>query len=1786
MTKSMEAMTHVARVLGKALGSIPGQSLATFHRALGLQFLIDVAKAANASSQASAQEAPMAIIIAEDSSRTDETLFVTQNDLVRYRQGGNRVALTQAALSHESNIGVFREVMGRSYPDRANGALSLERISLIIWDDLLPDLSDNEVLKGCLTEILTTLRDLYQLSSARLSGPWNVLWLSHVNDGLANLARLNRGWTETQLIRALFSCFGLPAPNMSHGHYSSTSTSVGKTFSSAVKKWWNDPHFVRESSSFLVQRNKDGKSHSTLAPCSFANLDDIYRASFETPIYFFKWLMSRWSHDERWMLDERDFLSPRYTGSKTKASITLENKSLRLPSTGANDIFMVSCRIEADSGVSPSLEIRVPVASDASHMRELDTRIEVVPRAGSIQWSQSSVTFGESELVITGDFKFDRIQNLTSDSEATIFDVDIRIPQSDPLVGLVPDSTHLRCLQVIDEDGRIYFFDGQRKPKVVNTVVATEDGVPWTLDDAPTTIGLLIRDPSPKVDGKQPEISNLPGWFSSLLTMPQHLEVATRSGYVTFLRTGGRASHQSPLIAAAYDEVLAVEPASRANAQSARGKFEEMLSSSLLSKKLQESNFHFMVSEDIAFSNPSADYFKGFITDQPTFASLSGQDNFDLDQEFLDSSEVQNFREAIARLDISQSLNDVGGYQRPWPSKTSWRHLFEDRKPELEGYLRSYSELVEFARRRGNPLEIFWSSYPFSFSVWDLSRESSHCSAVLLSPLHPIRLAWLASVEATLWESVNANQFLGTVEGWNFPFFGPGPNSSSPYFAVQSDTGDDQLFLGWSMLVATEGNSYSAPMSPRNIAGTSGLGTSPTGFNASTAKSALSAFKKLTPHLTSITIDLARQTEAPRIREVDNAVVDVMRRWSVDTDYYPGGVHVLDSTRRLGEPPLDSVASLLDSETGSRLSWRRYETRSDGNIRSNLRLLQDPGLQVLIEFGGGANGFIDDIPLKRFSADSESKKNQNISVMSPSIADGVGWQVFAEALRAVEGPENRPMIQAKLSKRLLTDGGADWVITGEGFIAPTTISRLLSEPGSAANGQMLWEWQPPVLDKDGAEINRRPFFSVARIPKALEADIRSLLAQLNESLPSDLASRVLRQLGSRGVGLATLLASGGTHTLGALGFYLTYELLDKVATPKATRYIIPLDSAKVFLENLAADTTKKTDQRADLLEILMTDDTIQLRPIEIKFYGLGGSSSSANLPDSGDASLREAKAQAQRSREQLDVICANHEVSLEERKSASSALWRNALANLLEAAGKLSPKSDPAQLGRVLSGVLAGTSSVTSATPLVLYFKHGATTKQGEQFAVFDSKMLVDGSDVNVLVSETAYAFESLTVENSQLVERLDELLNYDELAGATSQPTGEQVEDNPDEVEKSSPSTPEPSWKVKSDQTEEANPPAPEIHHGVQFSVGRSLQDGSEVTFWPSNTGLTHMNMGVVGNLGTGKTQFIKSMIRQLWNESARVQNNPISFLIFDYKKDYSDSKFLDSVGGRAYPAYKIPINVFEIHGEVNRPAAYRKAVSFISTITKIYGNVGERQKQQLSSAIVDLYLRPSVNRPPTMEEVRESYMARANEPDSVVGILDRFVQQEVFDDASENTVSFKEFLGTRVSVLTLSELGNDSDTKNAIVTVMLDLYYNYMTRTKKENFFGENQSLRKLSSFLLVDEANMIMRKDFEVLTDLLLQGREFGFGVILASQYLSQFKTSKNDYAEALLTWMIHQVPNLSAGQLTKLGIGADTASLAAKVASLGPHKGLWHSFGHTGLIRGTPFFELGHEGAVRP
>jgi hypothetical protein len=250
-----------------------------------------------------------------------------------------------------------------------------------------------------------------------------------------------------------------------------------------------------------------------------------------------------------------------------------------------------------------------------------------------------------------------------------------------------------------------------------------------------------------------------------------------------------------------------------------------------------------------------------------------------------------------------------------------------------------------------------------------------------------------------------------------------------------------------------------------------------------------------------------------------------------------------------------------------------------------------------------------------------------------------------------------------------------------------------------------------------------------------------------------------------------------------------------------------------------------------------------------------------------------------------------------------------------------------------------------------------------------------------------------------------------------------------------------------------------------------------------------------------------------------------------------------------------------------------------FADVLDKIYSGIGPVQRDKLKRAVRSAYESKAGNGMPTIYDVHEAYSSiLEGKSDTPMAIIDDLVDMEIFERDPSKALSFDAFLDG-VVVVSLDALGQDDRSKNMLVAVMLNMFYENMLRTPKRPFLGTDPQLRAIDSYLLVDEADNIMRYEFDILRKLLLQGREFGCGVILASQYLRHFKVNATDYREPLLTWFVHKVPNVTPVELAALGLGATAAEMAERVKELPNHHCLYKTYDTGGqIIRGLPFYEL--------
>ena len=330
------------------------------------------------------------------------------------------------------------------------------------------------------------------------------------------------------------------------------------------------------------------------------------------------------------------------------------------------------------------------------------------------------------------------------------------------------------------------------------------------------------------------------------------------------------------------------------------------------------------------------------------------------------------------------------------------------------------------------------------------------------------------------------------------------------------------------------------------------------------------------------------------------------------------------------------------------------------------------------------------------------------------------------------------------------------------------------------------------------------------------------------------------------------------------------------------------------------------------------------------------------------------------------------------------------------------------------------------------------------------------------------------------------------------------------------------------------------DTERNMQILFGVNQKNHKEVYWCPNDTNkLMHTNTGIIGTMGTGKTQFTKSMVTQIHRESKyNVDSKNVGILIFDYKGDYNKSKqdFIDATDAKVFELYHLPFNPLSVVKAVNSKPMLplHTANGLKETIAKAFG-LGIKQETLLRDLIMEAYEKRGIikNKPdtwdnpaPTLKDVYDIYVSKEDlKEDSLYAAFSNLIDFEIFEPDCNETQSLFELIDG-VTVIDLS--GYDPGIQNLVVAITLDLFYSQMQAYGHSKIDG---NLRQLNKIVLVDEADNFLSKNFSSLKKILKEGREFGVGTILSTQLLSHFSTGENEYANYILTWVVHNVADLN-------------------------------------------------------
>lgn len=1223
------------------------------------------------------------------------------------------------------------------------------------------------------------------------------------------------------------------------------------------------------------------------------------------------------------------------------------------------------------------------------------------------------------------------------------------------------------------------------------------------------------------------------------------------------------------------------------------------------------------------------------------FTNTDGARSVTFPGEISTSAAAEHFWNAFLGLGLGNE--PVIGQQivRGLPSTLDLRSIAREK---VEAYLKAYTailEQAEGARARS------WAAYPFSALLYN--SQQGQAKGVLLSPLHPVRLAWAWSVQAAGMDINDdpvfgkvSRSFLRFIDGEMFPEVGPSTDSGTTWVSTGVAPGPREMFVGWSMLSDLPLEAANQAQSLKLLGLDLPFGT-PSGLDQGGVSSALRDYLRVFPASQHLRIGLAAPRGGKRFEETDDAIIAAsVNLLSEREGKLPGGIRIVDSSERKGTPPSSSrvlaqLQDVGDARDGGSLppfEWTTEDARSLDQHHVDMQFVEDSVVTVRTDVAkdkAEANCTAGPrLPVNRFRSWQLARARDSVSsfglgIEGRSFAGLTSFSTVLAKLEALQldGDACRLEARLQLGDRMLGEN-AKWTITGNRNLSPAVLSSQLRESRADV---ALWEWRPAFLSRQrqksaiSAISSTHPYTVLAKPSKTLTTEIKRVLGDCGVHNGDEDVSEVITSLGMRGVGLSSLLTMGHTQSLGAIGFNLAFRGLgnwESTAVPGEIRCVVPMDSVYPLLDLLGEGARTPDDQRrADLLLLsAMVDDagnsTVRMHPVEVKMRT--GQNSRFPARDK----LEDPLEQLESTFKVIDQLAKNLPAT------GNRVLPWAAFTSFLEAAFSLRPagaNSDPALEARILGSVAASSSRIVAESGTVLWFQVGGRTQEGEPFDLFFAEGRKPGG---VLIDPAAFNIPSVGGHvQAAITEVIDDVHErpaispFPQSDKAQEQEVSAPVSTTRETQQAVSAEEPAAVQPAQSDRSEVEMPPARKDEQpagvpaaeqteplapvspgnadvspdaGIEILVGYYTYGSTHrpIHLKLSETSLSQMNIGVVGDLGTGKTQFLKSLVYQVANSAQVNRRTAPKVFIFDYKRDYSEKEFPVALGAQVLDPAKapLPINFFAIDVEQLDGSIQMERVrraNFFSDLLRRISSIGVVQRNDLYGCVIAAYSAAPQGSFPTIYDVYEAYQ-ELGKNDSVISVLRMMVDLMVFESDSSKTRSFVEIFD-RNTVLNLSGIsGAGQDIVDIVATMFLDnLYTDYMkTREKKPFITGEDgKSRRFVDSFVLIDEAHHAMGRDFDVLMKLMLEGREFGMGVILSSQYLSHFNTKGYNWAEALSTWVVHNVRNATAKQFEGIGFRNNIGGMVTEVTKLPTHWAYYRCMNNHNegvLMKGQPFFSL--------
>ncbi len=334
----------------------------------------------------------------------------------------------------------------------------------------------------------------------------------------------------------------------------------------------------------------------------------------------------------------------------------------------------------------------------------------------------------------------------------------------------------------------------------------------------------------------------------------------------------------------------------------------------------------------------------------------------------------------------------------------------------------------------------------------------------------------------------------------------------------------------------------------------------------------------------------------------------------------------------------------------------------------------------------------------------------------------------------------------------------------------------------------------------------------------------------------------------------------------------------------------------------------------------------------------------------------------------------------------------------------------------------------------------------------------------------------------------------------------------------------------------------------------------------------LPNPHLMITGETGSGKTQATKAIL-------ADMRPFKVPALILDFKDDYSDRTYAETEAFSVYDPTEqsLPFNplapaVDPRSGRVNPTHHLHQLTDIIKRIYRL----GDQQAYRLREAMKAVYEDAGVPTRAFVPDASQTYpafeavqreLSEDKDNQALLGRMSPIFDLELFSSGAQLT-DFAS-IAEKSTVIRLAQLPGD-EVKNSVAEFFLMALYNYLIRQPQAH---------KLVRLAVLDEAWRLVESPF--LEPLMREGRAFGLGVVIASQFPTDLPTAVAGSTATKVYFSQTNVEQIRDIQRTVLGktSGAEADHLASIMRGLPPLTCVLYSKQFPRFVRVTihPYFE---------